>query len=224
MPHKPSQKGAKRYPLNLRTTEDQRRAIEDSAARSGRSLIQEVEFLLEFGSQMRELCHGAIDAGDVARFAQSVEALKGCLKRAGESPSRWLQYIHLADVGVHYGDEKAIERMNALVESEVQHRYDEARKYLAQHGVSPQQGALKFSADASEDEKRNIVEQVAEHRHFARYVIEIEANRAARELRALVRDPLYRDRSSPLHKNLARRRAELQMIIDRHAEHGTAED
>src|SRR5215831_968681 len=37
----------KRYPLNMRTTKELRDKIEQAAAASGRSLVQEVEFRLE---------------------------------------------------------------------------------------------------------------------------------------------------------------------------------
>jgi hypothetical protein len=39
--------GAKRYPLNMRTTRETRERLEAAAAASGRSLAQEVEFRLE---------------------------------------------------------------------------------------------------------------------------------------------------------------------------------
>ncbi len=39
--------GGKRHPLNMRTTKDIREKLEDSASRTGRSLVQEVEVRLE---------------------------------------------------------------------------------------------------------------------------------------------------------------------------------
>lgn len=45
----------KRCPLNLRTTIELRTKIEDAALRTGRSLTQEVEMLLELGLLFRQL-------------------------------------------------------------------------------------------------------------------------------------------------------------------------
>ncbi len=40
-------KKGKRYPLNMRTTFDLRKKIEEAAYKSGRSLAQEVEYRIE---------------------------------------------------------------------------------------------------------------------------------------------------------------------------------
>src|SRR6266567_1444577 len=45
----------KRYPLNMRTTKELRDKIEQAAAASGRSLVQEVEFRLERSFQQQEI-------------------------------------------------------------------------------------------------------------------------------------------------------------------------
>src|SRR5262249_5422811 len=47
MPRKATGGEGKRHPLALRTTKELREALEKSAARSGRSLAQEVEYRLE---------------------------------------------------------------------------------------------------------------------------------------------------------------------------------
>jgi len=47
MPGKDSATGGKRYPLNMRTTKEVRERLEEAAAESGRSLVQEVENRIE---------------------------------------------------------------------------------------------------------------------------------------------------------------------------------
>jgi hypothetical protein len=47
MARKKAPEESKRFPLNMRTTKEMRKRLEDGAARSGRSLIQEVEGRLE---------------------------------------------------------------------------------------------------------------------------------------------------------------------------------
>ena len=47
MPRTTAKGTGKRYPLGMRTTKELRESLERSAAKSGRSLAQEVEFRLE---------------------------------------------------------------------------------------------------------------------------------------------------------------------------------
>jgi uncharacterized protein (DUF1778 family) len=66
--------GGKRYPLSLRTTQELRQRLEAAAGASGRSLAQEVEFLLD-----RALAPRRRDADDVI---QTVDRLMGSLTTA----------------------------------------------------------------------------------------------------------------------------------------------
>lgn len=56
----------KRYPLNMRTTKEMREKLERAAAKSGRSLVGEVEYRLERSfdrEEMAKLIHTMIVKG-----------------------------------------------------------------------------------------------------------------------------------------------------------------
>ncbi len=67
----PAGEAGKRYPLNLRTTEEVRLAVEAAANRSGRSLAQEVEHRLE-QSFRDEIALGGPEQAEILRIIQAV--------------------------------------------------------------------------------------------------------------------------------------------------------
>lgn len=66
MPRTRRTNGAKRHPLNMRTTKELREALEHAASRSGRSLVQEVEFRLEQSFLAQDLTSRLLGGGDHA--------------------------------------------------------------------------------------------------------------------------------------------------------------
>jgi hypothetical protein len=216
MPSKqPKSEGpAKRFPLNLRTTEEQRTAIERASQRSGRSMIQEVEFLLELGAQMRELTNGMLDAGDVKGFATAVRHVRTALQRSGEDPGRWLQYIHFAEIGVYHDNPLSVEKMAMVIAEDVERRYQEAAAYCEAHGIPSLGAYLKFAPGTTDEQKERARSERLDHLCFYRQKIEIEAGRAKLEHGVLKRSSDYRDKSRPGHRAAALRAAELQRVID----------
>jgi predicted HicB family RNase H-like nuclease len=71
----------KRYPLNMRTTKELRDKIEWAAAASGRSRVQEVEFLLERAFQEEEI---EKSSGIVKLQVRLSERLHGRLEEAAK--------------------------------------------------------------------------------------------------------------------------------------------
>jgi hypothetical protein len=64
--------GGKRHPLNMRTTAETRERLEASAAASGRSLAQEVEYRLEQSFSWEEVVERAFGGPDVRRIVELV--------------------------------------------------------------------------------------------------------------------------------------------------------
>lgn len=178
--------------------------------------------MLELGAMFRSLSGGMLDAGDIKQFGTAVRLVAKCLRANGEDQARWLQYIQCADQGVYHSYPVAIERMNIAIVGEIERRYAEAKDFLSVHGAPPAAGqALRFSADTPQEDRRAAVDQQAEHRYAARYVAEIDANRAKMALAALRKDEAFagalRDAASPNHAAAVEQIRSLQRTIDHYA-------
>jgi len=57
MPRRTIKGSGKKQPLNMRTTAELRRRIEKAAGKSGRSMVQEVEYRLELSFQQDRMVH-----------------------------------------------------------------------------------------------------------------------------------------------------------------------
>jgi hypothetical protein len=206
---------AKRSPLNLRTTLEQRKAIEESASRDGRSLVQQIEFLLELGRMVRGQTPDFLDLVDIKTLVEVAITVRETLRLTGEDGRRWHQYMRFADTGVYTGDSTAIERMKLAIAEEVDRRYEEAVAFIAVHGPAPlPHSYVRHPPGTSEQERMAAAMKVAEHRYFGRYVDDIDKGRAIAKRNALKAEKAYREKQMPAFHAIRQQIDQQQSIID----------
>ena len=91
---------AKRYPLNMRTTQVVREALEKAAADSGRSLAQEVEARLN-QSLAAEMTWGSQEMQRVALLMASAFAMAGGAAARGAGHPEWTSRDWIRDKGCY---------------------------------------------------------------------------------------------------------------------------
>jgi hypothetical protein len=168
---------ARRAPLNLRTTAEQRAQLDAAAKRSGRSLIQEVEFRLELATWLIEgVGLEVTDLSDLVRFAKFVQ---DAVEMAGEDREYWREYAGSARFPDVLIDATARNEACQRIAQAVDDRFRQAAADLSKSGPPPKSGVARRMATGKDRAARaeSYFDEVIRPRQNAELVERITRNR-----------------------------------------------
>lgn len=173
-PPKKSAGSPKRFIVNFRTTAEKRELLEKAAARSDRSLIQEVEHRLDLASWLLEQMRGAdIWLSDLEKFSEWANLVREAAYKAGEDRANWFEYTGAApfSADLNLRDPAMLEVIAEKVRARVQKWInDDCRLPPA-----PEPPTLIGASDDPEQQEADM-----QRRFIAHKAAKIFANRTAR--------------------------------------------